>query len=126
MPTDDAEMRAAIDQYNRRQTLSDNNSRVLTGIGLCFVATLSWAVSLWACYSVLKDPAVAADFDSGTHDRDVTGRAWTAGLAGLAGLSMVVAATWRGPSTVRWVGVLMLLGGAVVLSIVAFTFLLAQ
>ena len=36
---------------------------------MCAAAALSWGLSVLAAFAVFKDPAVAADFDSGTHTR---------------------------------------------------------
>lgn len=112
MPTDDSEV-----HRNRR----------LIGLGLCGSAATSWAVSAFAAGSVLQDPAVAADFDSGSHIRDAAGRGWTAAVCGLLGLVLLLAAIWRGPSLTRWIGALMvLLGGVPVLWLAGFAFLLSR
>jgi hypothetical protein len=124
--TDDSAMQEALDDYNNRLANTHERNRRMSGWGLCAGAATSWAVSAAAAGSVLKDPAVAADLDSGTHIRDVAGTGWTSAVCGLLGLVLLLAAVWRGPSLTRWVGVLMLLLGAVpVLWLAAFAFLLS-
>jgi hypothetical protein len=124
--TDDSAMQEALDDYNNRLAKTHDRHRRLIGWGLCAGATMSWAVSALAAGSVLKDPAVAADLDSGTHIRDVAGTGWTAGVCALLGLVLLLAAIWRGPSLTRWVGVLiLLLGGVPMLWLAGFAFLLS-
>jgi hypothetical protein len=124
--TDDSAMQEALDDYNNRLAKTHDRNRRLSGWGLCAGAAMSWAVSALAAGSVLKDPAVAADLDAGTHIRDVAGTGWTSAVCGLLGLVLLLAAVWRGPALTRWVGVLMLLlGGVPVLWLAAFAFLLS-
>jgi hypothetical protein len=125
--TDDSEMADALADYQHRLTITGDRNRRLIGLGLCAGAATSWAVSAFAAGSVLTDPAVAADFDSGSHLRDAVGRGWTAAVCGLIGLLLLLTAIWRGPSLTRWIGVLMLLlGGVPVLWLAAFVFLLSR
>jgi hypothetical protein len=119
-------MQEALDDYNNRLANTHDRNRRVSGWGLCAGAATSWAISVFAAWSVLKDPAVAADLDSGTHIRDVSGTGWTSAACGLLGLVLLLAAVWRGPSLTRWVGVLILLLGSVpVLWLAAFAFLLS-
>jgi hypothetical protein len=119
-------MQEALDDYNNRLAKTHDRNRRMSGWGLCAGAATSWAVSAVAAGSVLKDPAVAADLDSGTHIRDVAGTGWTSAVCGLLGLVLLLAAVWRGPSLTRWVAVLMLLLGVVpVLWLAGFAFLLS-
>jgi hypothetical protein len=125
--TDDAEMRRALADYNDRLADARDRTRRLIGLSLCIGAILSWGVSAFAAGSVLSDPAVAADLDSGSHLRDAMGRGWTAAVCGLIGVVLLLAAIWRGPSLIRWVSVLLVLLGAVpVLWLAGFAFLLSQ
>jgi hypothetical protein len=124
--TDDSAIQEALDDYNNRLAKTHDRNRRLVGWGLCAGAATSWAVSAFAAGSVLKDPAVAADLDSGTHIRDAAGTGWTSAVCGLLGLVLLLAAVWRGPSLTRWVSILMLLLGVVpVLWLAAFAFLLS-
>ncbi len=126
MSTDDSAIQEALDDYNNRLTNTHDRNRRLSGWGLCAGAVTSWAVSAVAALSVLNDPAVAADLDGGTHVRNVAGSGWTSAVCGLLGLVLLLAAVWRGPSLIRWVGVLMLLlGGVPVLWLAVFAFLLS-
>lgn len=123
---DDSAMQEALDDYHNRLAKVHDRNRRLIGFGLCAGAATSWSVSAVAAGSILKDPAVAADFDSGTHIRDVAGTGWTSAICALLGLVLLVAAVWRGPSLTRWISVLMLLLGAVpVFWLAAFTFILS-
>ncbi len=120
-------MHDALADYNSRLADSRDRNRRLIGLGLCTGAATGWAVSALAAGSVLQDPAVAADFDSGSHIRDAAGRGWTAAVFAVLGLSLLLAAIWRGPSLTRWIGLLMLLlGGVPVLWLAAFAFLLSR
>jgi hypothetical protein len=124
--TDDSAMQEALDDYNNRLAETAGRNRRLSGWGLCAGAATSWAVSALAAGSVLKDPAVAADLDSGTHVRDVAGIGWTSAVCGLLGLVLLLAAVWRGPSPTRLISILMLLlGGVPVLWLAGFAFLLS-
>jgi hypothetical protein len=126
VPTDDSAMQEALDDYNNRLAESHDRNRRLSGWGLCAGAAACWAVSALAAGSVLKDPAVAADLDSGSHTRDAAGIGWASAVCGVLGLVLLLAAVWRGPSLTRWVSVLMLLlGGVPVLWLAAFAFLLS-
>ncbi len=119
-------MQKALDDHNTRLANIDERNRRLGGWGLCAGAATSWAISALAAGSVLKDPAVAADLESGTHVRDVTGTGWTSAVCALLGLVLLLAALWRGPALTRWVSVLMLLLGVVpVLWLAGFAFLLS-
>jgi hypothetical protein len=120
-------MQEALDDYNNRLAKTHARNRRLIGWGLCAGAATSWAVSAFAAGSLLTDPAVAADLDSGTHNRNVAGAGWTSAVCGVLGLVLLLVAVWRGPSLTRWVSVLMLLlGGVPVLWLAVFTFLLSR
>ena len=120
-------MQDALDDYNNRLATTQDRNRRLIGQGMCAGAAMSWAVSALAAGSVLKDPAVAADLDSGTHVNDAAGPGWLAAVCALLGLLLLLVAIWRGPSLTRWIGVLMLLVGAVpVLWLAAFAFILSR
>jgi hypothetical protein len=120
-------MADALAEYQHRLAVTEDRNRRLIGLGLCAGAAMSWAVSAFAAGSVLTDPVVAADFDSGSHLRDAVARGWTAAVCGLIGLLLLLTAIWRGPSLTRWIGVLMLLlGGVPVLWLATFVFLLSR
>jgi hypothetical protein len=104
--TDDSALQEALDDYNNRLADTHDRKRRLSGWGLCAGAATSWAVSALAAGSVLKDPAVAADLDSGTHVRDVAGAGWTSAVCALLGM-------------------MLLLGGVPVLWLAGFAFLLS-
>jgi hypothetical protein len=119
-------MPEALGDYNNRLTRTRDRNRRLSARGLGAASAMSWLVSALAAVSVLTDPAVAADLDSGTHSRDVAGLGWTSAVCGLLGLMLLLAAVWRGRSVTRWVSVLMLLvGGVPVLWLAGFAFLLS-
>jgi hypothetical protein len=125
--TDDSALQDALNDYNHRLAQTHDRNRRLIGWGMCAGAAMSWGVSALTAGSVLNDPAVAADFDSGTHDRDVAGTGWTAAIFALLGLLLLITAILRGPSLTRWIGILMLLlGGIPVLSMAAFVFILSR
>lgn len=108
-------------------TKSDNHNHRFSGPAMCGWAALSWGLAALAAVSVIGDQRVGADFDSGTHTRDVAGAGWAAAFCALLGLLLLVAALWRGPSVTRWISVLMLLAGGIpLLWLTLFAFLLSR
>jgi hypothetical protein len=69
MPNEDSAMQDALDEYSQRLANSRDRARLFIGLAMCAGAALSWGLSVLAAFTVFKDPAVAADFDSGTHTR---------------------------------------------------------
>jgi hypothetical protein len=127
VPTDDSEMRDALADYNARVAGTADRTRRLVGLGLCAGAVASWAISIFAALTVLTDPAVTSDLEAGTHISHVAGIGWTSAVCGVLGLLVLVAALWRGPSLIRWIGgLILLLGGVPVLWLATFTFLLSR
>jgi hypothetical protein len=127
MPTDDSAMRDALNEYNDRVAKSRNRIRLFAGLVIWPAAVLSCVLSVLAAFAVFKDPAVAADLDSGTHTRDVawTGRA--AALFALLGVVLISVAIWQGPKRTRWAGFgMLLLGGVPLLGMSYFALALSQ
>lgn len=126
MPIDEPAMQDARGAANGRQAESDHRKRLLSGPGMCAGAAVSWGIAALAAVSVIADPQVAADFDSGMHTRNVAGAGWAAGICVLAGFLLLVGAVWRGPTRTRWISVLMLIGGIPLAWIAGFAFLLSR
>jgi hypothetical protein len=127
MPTDDSEMRNALNEYNDRLAKSRNRIRLFAALVIWPAAVLSCVLSVLAAFAVFKDPAVAADLDSGTHTRDVAWAGRAAALFALLGVALISVGIWRGPTRTRWAGFgMLLLGGVPLLGMSYFAFALAQ
>lgn len=126
MPTDDPAMQNALEDYNNQLAKSRDRNRRLSGLAICAAAAISWGIAAFAALSVLTDPKLGADFDSGTHTRDIAGAGWTAAGCAVLGVVLLIVAVWRGPKLIRWIGSLMLLAGVPLLWLTSFVFFLSQ
>jgi hypothetical protein len=127
VPIDDRDMQDALDSYNSRLAKSHSRTRLFSGLAMCAAAALSWGLAALGAVSVLTDPKVGADFDSGTHTRDVAGIGSGIAICALVGLLLLIGVVWRGPSLMRWIGVvILLLGGVPLLWAVCFAFALSR
>lgn len=120
MPNEDSAMQDALDEYNQRLANSRDRARLFIGLAMCAGAALSWGLSVLAAFTVFKDPAVAADFDSGTHTNGAAWEGCAAVIFALVGLALLIAGIWRSPSRMRWVGLVILLLGGVPLAFITF------
>jgi drug/metabolite transporter (DMT)-like permease len=89
MPIDDKAMQDAIANYNRRMAKYDSRNRALSGFVMCVGAALSWGLAATAAVSVLREPQVAADFDSGRHTRNVGGAGCATAVCAVIGLLLL-------------------------------------
>jgi hypothetical protein len=120
-------MQDALDSYNSRLAKSHGRTRLFSGLAMCAGAALSWGLAALGAVSVLTDPKVGADFDSGTHTRNVAGIGSGAAICATVGLLLLIGVVWRGPSLMRWIGVvILLLGGVPLLWAVCFAFALSR
>jgi hypothetical protein len=120
-------MQDALDRYNSQLAKFRSRIRLFKGLAMCAGAALSWGLAVLGAVSVLTDPKVGADFDSGTHTRNVAGVGSWAAICALVGFLLLFAVVWRGPSLMRWIGVVMLLlGGVPLLWTTYFAFALSR
>ncbi|MDT5144879.1 MAG: hypothetical protein QOI79_4246 [Mycobacterium sp.] len=120
-------MQDALDSYNSRLAKSHGRTRLYSGLAMCAGAALSWGLAALGAVSVLTDPKVGADFDSGTHTRNVAGIGSGAAICAIVGFLLLIGVVWRGPSFMRWIGVvILLLGGVPLLWTVCFAFALSR
>jgi hypothetical protein len=126
MADDDSGMPNTLGGNDKRLAHPRNKNRRFSGPTMCAWAALCWGLAGLAALSVIGDQRVAADFDSGTHTRDVAGAGWVAAICAVLGFLLLMAAVWRGPSTTRWISVLLLVfGGVPLLGMAYFAFLLS-
>jgi hypothetical protein len=101
-------------------------SHTSRGAACVVIAALCYLVSATASLAIFKDPAIAADFDGGTHTADMAGVGILAAVSAVLGGAAVIGALWYGPGGPRFAGALLVLIGLPVSWAALFTLVLSQ